>query len=171
MVIGLQSTGEARTADVVAERGELLEDYVSGPRVSSHSCVSCIALPTSPPRAILLPSSPPDLPDMLDLSVTAVCKAMLMHGPMQTRFVAAYQRSDGVALLLNPDSSALSCPHCPSKQLAFCSNVECTACLLSMHVPHLSDCTAHASGFQPYKPSVAVVCEQICNGCLTALQK
>ena len=34
VVIGLQSTGEARTADVVAERGELLEDYVSGPRVS-----------------------------------------------------------------------------------------------------------------------------------------
>ena len=33
MVIGLQSTGEARTADVVAERGELLDDYVSGPRV------------------------------------------------------------------------------------------------------------------------------------------
>ena len=33
VVIGLQSTGEARTADVVAERGELLDDYVSGPRV------------------------------------------------------------------------------------------------------------------------------------------
>lgn len=33
VVIGLQSTGEARTADVVAERGEILEDYVSGPRV------------------------------------------------------------------------------------------------------------------------------------------
>ncbi|KAL0035121.1 hypothetical protein WJX79_001613 [Trebouxia sp. C0005] len=32
VVIGLQSTGEARTADVVAERGELLDDYVSGPR-------------------------------------------------------------------------------------------------------------------------------------------
>ena len=36
MVIGLQSTGEARTADVVAERGELLDDYVSGPRVRSE---------------------------------------------------------------------------------------------------------------------------------------
>ena len=33
VVIGLQSTREARTADVVAERGELLDDYVSGPRV------------------------------------------------------------------------------------------------------------------------------------------
>lgn len=33
VVIGLQSTGEARTADVVAERGEILDDYVSGPRV------------------------------------------------------------------------------------------------------------------------------------------
>jgi hypothetical protein len=32
-VIGLQSTGEARTADVVAERGEELDDFVSGPRV------------------------------------------------------------------------------------------------------------------------------------------
>ena len=35
VVIGLQSTGEARTADVVAERGELLDDYVSGPRVGA----------------------------------------------------------------------------------------------------------------------------------------
>ena len=34
-VIGLQSTGEARTADVVAERGEELDDFVSGPRVRS----------------------------------------------------------------------------------------------------------------------------------------
>lgn len=32
VVIGLQSTGEARTADVVAERGEELDDFVSGPR-------------------------------------------------------------------------------------------------------------------------------------------
>lgn len=37
VVIGLQSTGEARTLDIVAERGEVLDDYVSGPRVS-HSC-------------------------------------------------------------------------------------------------------------------------------------
>lgn len=29
-VIGLQSTGEARTADVVADRGEELDDFVSG---------------------------------------------------------------------------------------------------------------------------------------------
>lgn len=29
-VIGLQSTGEARTADVVAEKGEELDDFVSG---------------------------------------------------------------------------------------------------------------------------------------------
>lgn len=35
-VIGLQSTGEARTQDVVAERGEELDDFVSGPRVSSN---------------------------------------------------------------------------------------------------------------------------------------
>ena len=33
-VIGLQSTGEARTQDVVAEKGEELDDFVSGPRVS-----------------------------------------------------------------------------------------------------------------------------------------
>lgn len=33
VVIGLQSTGEARTADVVAERGEELDDFVSGPKV------------------------------------------------------------------------------------------------------------------------------------------
>ena len=40
VVIGLQSTGEARTADVVSERGEELDDFVSGPRVSSspHIC-------------------------------------------------------------------------------------------------------------------------------------
>ena len=37
VVIGLQSTGEARTADVVAERGEILDDYVSGPRVSHRA--------------------------------------------------------------------------------------------------------------------------------------
>ncbi len=42
VVIGLQSTGEARTADVVAERGELLDDYVSGPRVSHHACITFI---------------------------------------------------------------------------------------------------------------------------------
>jgi len=40
VVIGLQSTGEARTADVVAERGELLDDYLSGPRVSHHACIT-----------------------------------------------------------------------------------------------------------------------------------
>ena len=45
VVIGLQSTGEARTADVVAEKGDILEDYVSGPRV----------LP-SPPTPPLLPA-------------------------------------------------------------------------------------------------------------------
>lgn len=33
VVIGLQSTGEARTADAVAERGEELDDFVSGPKV------------------------------------------------------------------------------------------------------------------------------------------
>ncbi len=33
VVIGLQSTGEARTADVIAERGEELDDFVSGPKV------------------------------------------------------------------------------------------------------------------------------------------
>ena len=39
VVVGLQSTGEARTADVVAEKGEDLDDFVSGPRVSC--CRSC----------------------------------------------------------------------------------------------------------------------------------
>ena len=34
VVIGLQSTGGARTQDVVAERGEELDDFVSGPRVN-----------------------------------------------------------------------------------------------------------------------------------------
>ena len=33
VVIGLQSTGEARTVDVIAERGEELDDFVSGPKV------------------------------------------------------------------------------------------------------------------------------------------
>ena len=32
VVIGLQSTGEARTVDVIAERGEELDDFVSGPK-------------------------------------------------------------------------------------------------------------------------------------------
>lgn len=41
VVIGLQSTGEARTVDVVAERGEELDDFVSGPRVSSRAHKTC----------------------------------------------------------------------------------------------------------------------------------
>lgn len=40
VVIGLQSTGEARTADIVAEKGEVLDDYVSGPRVSHAFCLN-----------------------------------------------------------------------------------------------------------------------------------
>lgn len=32
VVIGLQSTGEARTADVVADKGDELDDFVSGPK-------------------------------------------------------------------------------------------------------------------------------------------
>ena len=36
-VIGLQSTGESRTADVIAERGEELDDFVSGPRVGADA--------------------------------------------------------------------------------------------------------------------------------------
>ena len=32
VVIGLQSTGEARTGDVIAEKGEELDDFVSGPK-------------------------------------------------------------------------------------------------------------------------------------------
>ena len=38
VVIGLQSTGEARTQDVIAEKGEELDDFVSGPRVSTLNC-------------------------------------------------------------------------------------------------------------------------------------
>lgn len=38
VVIGLQSTGEARTADVIAERGEELDDFVSGPKASAATC-------------------------------------------------------------------------------------------------------------------------------------
>ena len=48
VVIGLQSTGEARTADVVAERGEVLDDYVSGPRVRTLFCLT-------PPLPLLSP--------------------------------------------------------------------------------------------------------------------
>ncbi len=44
VVVGLQSTGEARTADVVAEKGEDLEDFVSGPRVSHCRCCGQLAL-------------------------------------------------------------------------------------------------------------------------------
>lgn len=39
IVIGLQSTGEARTADVIAERGEELDEFVSGPKV--RRCKTC----------------------------------------------------------------------------------------------------------------------------------
>ena len=58
VVIGLQSTGEARAADVVAERGELLEDYVSGPRVSAHSCTSYLPLSPLPCPPFLSPNYP-----------------------------------------------------------------------------------------------------------------
>lgn len=40
-VIGLQSTGESRTADVVAERGEELDDFVSGPKVLHKTSTFC----------------------------------------------------------------------------------------------------------------------------------
>ena len=41
VVIGLQSTGEARTADVIAERGEELDDFVSGPKVRPGPQPTC----------------------------------------------------------------------------------------------------------------------------------
>lgn len=40
VVIGLQSTGEARTADLVAERGEELDDFISGPKVMAAVALS-----------------------------------------------------------------------------------------------------------------------------------
>lgn len=40
VVIGLQSTGEARTADVIAEKGEELDDFVSGPKVTHATMFS-----------------------------------------------------------------------------------------------------------------------------------
>ena len=42
VVIGLQSTGEARTADVIAERGEELDDFVSGPKVGLQNAVDML---------------------------------------------------------------------------------------------------------------------------------
>lgn len=33
VVIGLQTTGEARTAELVSEQGSELDDFVSGPKV------------------------------------------------------------------------------------------------------------------------------------------
>ena len=44
VVIGLQSTGDARTVEAVAERavdGEL-DDFVSGPKVSHVSALTCL---------------------------------------------------------------------------------------------------------------------------------
>ena len=49
VVIGLQSTGEARTVDVIAERGEELDDFVSGPKV--------LPLTTALPLALFTPLS------------------------------------------------------------------------------------------------------------------
>ena len=45
-VIGLQSTGEARTAGAVAERGEELDDFVSGARHAQCCLVASRAGPT-----------------------------------------------------------------------------------------------------------------------------
>ena len=47
VVIGLQSTGEARTVDVIAERGEELDDFVSGPKVLSLTTALSLA-PSTP---------------------------------------------------------------------------------------------------------------------------
>ena len=44
VVIGLQSTGEARTADVISQQGEELDDFVSGPKVGG-CCHPCAAAP------------------------------------------------------------------------------------------------------------------------------
>ena len=64
VVIGLQSTGEARTVDVIAERGEELDDFVSGPKVPcrpyrapmcGHFWRSCACPACCPPVTCLLP--------------------------------------------------------------------------------------------------------------------
>lgn len=62
VVIGLQSTGEARTADVVSEKGEELDDFVSGPRVrcclprlSVHLPKACSAQLHMLARAVVRP--------------------------------------------------------------------------------------------------------------------
>ena len=54
-VIGLQSTGEARTQDVVAEKGEELDDFVSGPRVRNPSPTTPI--PFLPAQCHRMPGS------------------------------------------------------------------------------------------------------------------
>ncbi len=54
VVIGLQSTGEARTVDVIAERGEELDDFVSGPK--ARPCFALIHILTFlPDSSILFP--------------------------------------------------------------------------------------------------------------------
>lgn len=52
VVIGLQSTGEARTADVVAERGYELDDFVSGPKeLLTRLVETTYPLPPNPAEA------------------------------------------------------------------------------------------------------------------------
>ncbi|KFM25511.1 Strawberry notch-like protein 1 [Auxenochlorella protothecoides] len=49
IVIGLQSTGEARTNDVVAEKGDELDDFVSGPKeLLSRLVTEYYPMPASP---------------------------------------------------------------------------------------------------------------------------
>lgn len=55
VVIGLQSTGEARTVDVIAERGEELDDFVSGPKVLPLTIAVSLALSTLMPVVSVTP--------------------------------------------------------------------------------------------------------------------
>jgi hypothetical protein len=72
VVIGLQSTGEARTLDVVAERaidGEL-DDFVSGPKVTA-SMLMPVRAPAQPAVHHILDNNP-----LLLVSVTG-CRLQL----------------------------------------------------------------------------------------------
>ncbi len=67
VVIGLQTTGEARTAELVSEQGSELDDFVSGPKVTALAPPPDVALTFKSQSTP--PPPPPPLPSLQGVSL------------------------------------------------------------------------------------------------------